>query len=162
MATMKFTRAEDKLIGESGQVGGGPVDPSPLTGIWLNTDKRTGGITKLVLTQNDGGLMVRAFGACDPAPCDWGKCGERLSAAGLVRRKAWRSPSLTSLASWKHFLPFTSKAAFWCWTASTLSMTIAGAQTIFRGSSFITNRSVQADQRDIMVDHEITPFHESK
>ena len=80
MAAMKFTRAEDKLIGESGQAGGGPVDPSPLTGIWLNTDKRTGGITKLVLTQNDGGLMVRAFGACDPAPCDWGEVrGEAFS-----------------------------------------------------------------------------------
>ena len=81
---MKFTRAEDQLIAESGQVGGGPVDPSPLTGTWLNTDKRTGGITKLVLTQNDGALMVRAFGACDPAPCDWGEVRGAAFSSGVA------------------------------------------------------------------------------
>ena len=81
---MKFTRAEDQLIAEGGQVGAGPVDPSPLTGTWLNTDKRTGGITKLVLTQNDGALMVRAFGACDPAPCDWGEVQGAAFSSGVA------------------------------------------------------------------------------
>src|SRR5437016_11435100 len=83
MATMKFTRAEDKLKAESGHVGGGRVDPLPLTGTWLNTDKRTGGITKLVLTQNEGDLMVRAFGACDPAPCDWGEVRGEAFSSGI-------------------------------------------------------------------------------
>lgn len=69
MATMNVTRSEDQL---NGQVGGGIVDPSPLVGTWLNTDKKTRGIAKLALTQDDGVLKVRAFGACDPSPCDWG------------------------------------------------------------------------------------------
>lgn len=73
MATINFTRAEDQLSAENGQGGGATVDPSPLVGTWLNTDKRTRGIAKLVLTQNDGALKVHAFGACDPAPCDWGE-----------------------------------------------------------------------------------------
>jgi len=73
MATMNFTRAEDQLAAEQGQVGGAPVDPSPLVGTWFNTDKQTHGIVRLVLTQHDGALKVRAFGACAPTPCDWGE-----------------------------------------------------------------------------------------
>ena len=67
---MDFTRVEDQL--ESGEVGGAPVDPTPLVGTWFNTDKNTRGITKLVLTRDDDDLKVRAFGACDPELCDWG------------------------------------------------------------------------------------------
>ena len=75
---MKYTRTEDQLAAES--AAGGAVDPSPLTGTWLNTDKQTGGIQKLILRHDDGVLFVRAFGACDPEPCDWGEVrGEAFS-----------------------------------------------------------------------------------
>ena len=73
VTTMDFTRAEDQLRTENGELGGSAVDPTPLTGTWLNTDKKTRGIVRLVLTQNDGALKVSAFGACDPNPCDWGE-----------------------------------------------------------------------------------------
>jgi hypothetical protein len=68
---MNFTRTEDRLGSE--EVGGTPVDPTPLAGTWLNTDKKTRGIAKLVLTQDNGALRAHAFGACDPEACDWGE-----------------------------------------------------------------------------------------
>lgn len=70
---MNVSRAEDQLSVENGATGKGPVDPAPLAGTWLNTDKKSRGIAKLVLTLNDGALMVRAFGACDPEFRDWGE-----------------------------------------------------------------------------------------
>src|SRR5689334_21539923 len=73
MTNMKFTRAEDQPAAEAEQAGGAAVDPSPLVGTWFNTDKRTRGIAKLVLTQDDGVLKVQAFGACEPTLCDWGE-----------------------------------------------------------------------------------------
>lgn len=73
MATMNFTRAEDQPATGHVQVGGATVDPSPLVGTWFNTDKQTRGISKLDLTQNEGALKVRAFGACEPELCDWGE-----------------------------------------------------------------------------------------
>jgi hypothetical protein len=48
------------------------IDPQPLVGTWMNTNNATRGITQVVLAVRDGGLVVRAFGACDPASCDWG------------------------------------------------------------------------------------------
>jgi hypothetical protein len=83
MATMNFTRAEDQPAAEHGQVGGATVDPSPLVGTWLNTDKQTRGIAKLVLTQKDGALKVRAFGACEPALCDWGEVAGVAFSSGV-------------------------------------------------------------------------------
>ena len=80
---MRFTRAEDQLIAESGQTGGGPVDPSPLIGTWFSTDKKTRGITKLILSQRDGVLKVHAFGACEPAPCDWGEVEGAAFSSGV-------------------------------------------------------------------------------
>jgi hypothetical protein len=80
MVTINFTRSEDQL---DGQVGGGQVDPSSLAGTWLNTDKKTRGIAKLALRQDDGGLKVRAFGACDPTPCDWGEVQGSAFSSGV-------------------------------------------------------------------------------
>jgi hypothetical protein len=70
---MNFTRAEDQLTPADGKVGGGQVDPSPLAGTWFNTDKKTRGIAMLTLSHDGDDLKVRAFGACDPSPCDWGE-----------------------------------------------------------------------------------------
>jgi len=83
VTTMKFTRAEDQLSEGQGEGGGAPVDPSPLVGTWLNTDKRTRGIARLVLTQDGDTLKVRAFGACDPDPCDWGEVPGAAFSSGV-------------------------------------------------------------------------------
>ena len=42
-------RLEDRLAGKS--PGGGQVDPSPMFGIWHNTDKKTGGIVRMALAE---------------------------------------------------------------------------------------------------------------
>jgi hypothetical protein len=78
---MNFTRAEDHLGSE--EVGGAPVDPAPLAGTWFNTDKKTHGIAKLVLTQSAGALRARAFGACDPELCDWGEVPALTFSSGV-------------------------------------------------------------------------------
>ncbi|HEV2961892.1 MAG TPA: hypothetical protein VG649_08730 [Candidatus Angelobacter sp.] len=44
-----------------------------LRGVWINTNDKTRGIAKVVLTPTEGRLMVHVFGICDPALCDWGK-----------------------------------------------------------------------------------------
>lgn len=73
METMRYTRAEDRHTTEYVPVGDGAVDPTPLDGTWLNTDKATRGIAKMILTSRDGVLLVHAYGACAPSLCDWGE-----------------------------------------------------------------------------------------
>jgi hypothetical protein len=59
------------------------VDPTPLVGTWLNTDKATPGIMKLSLSVRDGVFVVRAFGACAPLPCDWGEVDGAVYSSGV-------------------------------------------------------------------------------
>ncbi|HEU4386901.1 MAG TPA: hypothetical protein VFV34_03825 [Blastocatellia bacterium] len=47
------------------------LDPTPIVGTWLNADKATRGIVKVILTEKAGELFVHPFGACSPTPCDW-------------------------------------------------------------------------------------------
>jgi hypothetical protein len=70
---MSYTRAEDRPATEHVTTGDGTVDPTPLAGTWLNTDKATRGIAKMILTNRDGVLLVHAYGACEPSLCDWGE-----------------------------------------------------------------------------------------
>ncbi|MGH9759841.1 MAG: hypothetical protein ACREDR_42775 [Blastocatellia bacterium] len=49
------------------------VNPLPVVGTWLNVDKSTQGIVKLILSETGADLFVELFGACVPTPCDWGK-----------------------------------------------------------------------------------------
>jgi hypothetical protein len=83
MATLEFTRTEDRLSDETAPGGAMAVDAEPLVGTWLNTDKKTRGIVRLFLTLNGGALKVRAFGACDPAPCDWGEVQGAAFSSGV-------------------------------------------------------------------------------
>lgn len=46
------------------------ITPGRLLGTWTNCDKATRGVVKVILS---GNLVVQAFGACHPTPCDWGK-----------------------------------------------------------------------------------------
>lgn len=43
-----------------------------LVGTWLNHDPSTPGVTQIVITNENGVLRVHAWGACEPADCDWG------------------------------------------------------------------------------------------
>jgi len=73
MDTMRYTRTEDRHATEHVPAGDGTVDPTPLAGTWLNTDKATRGIAKMILTNRGGVLLVHAYGACAPSLCDWGE-----------------------------------------------------------------------------------------
>jgi hypothetical protein len=41
-------------------------------GSWKNTNTRTRGITKVVISKPRGVLKVQVFGSCTPKDCDWG------------------------------------------------------------------------------------------
>ena len=42
------------------------------TGMWVNTDSNTRGVTKLKITQSGGNVKLQAWGKCHPEDCDWG------------------------------------------------------------------------------------------
>ena len=81
MSELRFTRAED--LPKAVHNGAAPVNPTPLVGTWLNTDKATPGIVQLILSVRNGVLVVRAFGACAPSPCDWGEVDGAVYSSGV-------------------------------------------------------------------------------
>ncbi len=48
------------------------VTPSPLIGVWTNTDAATNDIVKVIIEAAGAGISVQVFGACVPTPCVWG------------------------------------------------------------------------------------------
>lgn len=87
METLPHSRAED--LPPEGRRGGA-VDPSPLVGTWLNTDRFSPGIVRVVLATTattataDIGLTVHAFGAGSPEPIDWGTVPAQVYADGVA------------------------------------------------------------------------------
>ena len=51
---------------------GAVVQPAPLIGTWLNDDKATRGLVKVVVATAPTGITIHAYGNCTPTPCDWG------------------------------------------------------------------------------------------
>ncbi len=43
---------------------------STVDGTWINTNKNTNGITKIIIS--NGGKKIRVYGKCVPKDCDWG------------------------------------------------------------------------------------------
>jgi hypothetical protein len=85
MEILKVTRLEDELPAGRESRPGAAIDSSPLHGTWHNTDKQTRGIVKLIISAGggEGSLSVRAFGACEPSPCDWGETQGRAYSGGV-------------------------------------------------------------------------------
>jgi hypothetical protein len=46
------------------------VSPAPLVGTWTNS--KSNNIVKAVITDTGGKFEVNLYGACSPAPCNWG------------------------------------------------------------------------------------------
>ncbi len=67
---IKKVKAEDRV---ESSILNRTSDLSRLVGTWVNTNHATRGIARVVLTATNGKLFISVFGACDPAPCDWGK-----------------------------------------------------------------------------------------
>ena len=72
MEPIKFTRLNDLPESAARVRTEAAVDPSPLLGTWLSTNRATRGIVKLVLSEAGGDFNVRAYGACEPSPVEWG------------------------------------------------------------------------------------------
>lgn len=56
----------------------GLPDQSPFVGEWKNTDPNTNSLTRLLITTENGGLIVHVWAKCLPVECDWGT-GPRVS-----------------------------------------------------------------------------------
>lgn len=73
MQETKYFRAGDQLNPAHAEASSSSIDLSPFIGTWVNTKKDTGGFVKLVVSNRDGRLILRAFGASSPELSDWGE-----------------------------------------------------------------------------------------
>jgi hypothetical protein len=87
MTRLQSVRADDQL-GELASAPPGEIDVAPLLGTWWATDKATDSVVRLELADRAGSFVVHAFGACTPAPCDWGERAAVPYAATVSSRDA--------------------------------------------------------------------------
>jgi len=59
-----------------------PLNLSPLVGNWVNTEPNTSYLVRVILTEQDGRLAFRGYGANEPGPIDWGEVEAVPYAAG--------------------------------------------------------------------------------
>ena len=72
MEPLRFTRLNDLPKSADRSRAEAAVDPSPLLGVWHSTNRATRGIVRLFLSDSGCNFTVRAFGACEPSPVEWG------------------------------------------------------------------------------------------
>lgn len=72
MADLKFNKPHEQLKAGA-PAAAATVSPTPLDGTWNNCDKHTRNLVKVVITSKGDTLLVHAYGACVPTPCDWGE-----------------------------------------------------------------------------------------
>lgn len=89
MRSVKYVKIEDRLQTEGSAGVQGGLDFSSLLGTWVNTHNATPGIVKVVLTEKNGALTARAFGAGEPLAGDAGEImAEVVYADSLRSQKA--------------------------------------------------------------------------
>jgi hypothetical protein len=76
--------------------------PKNINGTWINNDKNTKGITKIIISNN--GKKIRVYGKCSPTDCDWGS--RTLSAA--AGSKTYSATFNSSIATSYLKLKFTT------------------------------------------------------
>jgi hypothetical protein len=86
--TLPVTRARDQLGLDGGPTVARPIDLGPLVGTWINYDEHSSGISRVEINQRDGKLAVRAFGAGEPEPVDWGLVAGEAFSDGVALREA--------------------------------------------------------------------------
>ncbi len=77
------------------------LPPASMLGQWINTDANTRGVTRIVITEDQDGMLVQAFGACSPTDCDWGVVrGRHSQSADALTLEAFYDPGFaqTSVA----------------------------------------------------------------
>jgi hypothetical protein len=85
MGTIAYTRLNDLWPG--GTPSRETLDLSVALGDWSNFKPDTGEIRSLSLSEAGGGLILRAFGADDPEPRDWGETPALPHTSGLAARE---------------------------------------------------------------------------
>jgi hypothetical protein len=73
MGSVKYTREEDHIPADAQKGAAGSIDVTPFVGIWVNTNAKSKGISRVVVDRAGDGLTVDVFGACDGSPRDWGE-----------------------------------------------------------------------------------------
>lgn len=49
-----------------------PANVANLVGTWNNVNPATGGVVKIIITNDATGFKIHTYGACSPTPCDHG------------------------------------------------------------------------------------------
>jgi hypothetical protein len=89
MPTTEFTRAEDLLDTSGSLAVGGALTHSLLAGTWLNTDRTTKWITRIVLESRQDGLWVQPFGATPQGGRVWEPVDSKgVFTAGVIAHDA--------------------------------------------------------------------------
>lgn len=82
---LKSARAGDFDAAQNGHV----LQLESLSGVWINTKRDSLGIVKVVVAIRNSNLVVRAFGAGDPEPSDWGETeADHIYAGSISSRTA--------------------------------------------------------------------------
>lgn len=86
----KHSQPDDQPQGpDAAQFGHSSLHLNGLPGIWLNTNGDSHGIVKVAITVKGSKLLVRAFGAGDPEPSDWGEVeADHIYAGSISARVA--------------------------------------------------------------------------
>ena len=72
------------------------VSPEPLLGTWVNVNHETRDLVRVVIATKGKEIVVHAFGACQPNPCDWGQVEGMIYAGSVVT-----SPAIGFVADYK-------------------------------------------------------------
>lgn len=64
------------------------IDPRPLVGTWVNYDQYSTGIRRIEIGERERMVTLRAFGAGEPEPIDWGETLASAFSDGVASREA--------------------------------------------------------------------------
>ncbi len=88
MEAMKFAKVEDRVECFEATGNGSSLHLDALSGVWLNTNKASRGIIKVIVTLHGPRITVRVYGAGDPEPFDWGEVEAEHIYAGNISSHA--------------------------------------------------------------------------
>jgi hypothetical protein len=73
MESLQYSKAEDRVESSGRGQNWHALQLDSLPGIWRNTNSEARGIVKVEIAVRGPRLIVRAFGAGEPEPSDWGE-----------------------------------------------------------------------------------------
>ncbi|HUB30030.1 MAG TPA: hypothetical protein VL967_10045 [Terracidiphilus sp.] len=72
------------------------VSAENLVGTWVNISHDTRDLVRLMVSLKGNEIVVHAFGACHPNPCDWGQAPARMYAENVAS-----APATSLIANYK-------------------------------------------------------------